>query len=351
LRALNALRAESTLNATKAALATLSLSLAASLSLPATSAWAREGVEVGDQSVLARLVPAEQLEQAAAQQYQQMALEARKQNALLPDQHPQVQRLRTIAKRIIPHSLSWNPRARQWQWQVIAINSKELNAFCMPGGKIAFYTGILDTLKLTDDEVAMIMGHEVAHALREHARERIGKQTGVRQGANVISGLLGLGGLGDSLLNMGGQLLTLTFSRQDESEADLIGMELAARAGYNPQAGVTLWQKMAAASKGAPPQFLSTHPSSKTRIQDIQASLPKVMPLYERAPKPSQRWDAPSRSGLNTQDPLELAYWGRGLGNGLGEDRSVRPAAAGCEAPGCDAASASRSAPAPWHVH
>ncbi|MBH1988393.1 MAG: M48 family metallopeptidase [Burkholderiales bacterium] len=288
------------------------LALGGALALSASPALAREGVEVGNPSVLARLVPAEQLEQAATQQYGQMVQQARQQNALLPDQHPQVVRLRTIAKRIIPHSLAWNKRAPQWQWQVIVIHSKELNAFCMPGGKIAFYTGILEQLKLTDDEVAMIMGHEVAHALREHARERIGKQTGVRLGANVISGLLGLGGLGDSLLNMGGQLLTLTFSRQDESEADLIGMELAARAGYNPQAGVTLWQKMAAASKGAPPQFLSTHPSSATRIQDIQASLPKVMPLFERAPKPQQRWDAPARSGLNALDPLQLSFWGRG---------------------------------------
>lgn len=291
----------------------LCVALAASL-MPASQASAREGVDVGGQSGFARLVPAEQLEQAAAQQYQQMALQARQQNALLPDNHPQVIRLRTIAKRIIPNSLSWNKRAKQWQWQVIAINSKELNAFCMPGGKIAFYTGILDQLKLTDDEVAMIMGHEVAHALREHARERIGKQSATRLGANVISGLLGLGGIGDALLNTGGQLLTLTFSRQDESEADLVGMELAARAGYNPQAGVTLWQKMAAAAKGAPPQFLSSHPSSSTRIQDIQANLPKVMPLYERASKPEQRWDAPARSGLNTVDPLELAYWGKGEG-------------------------------------
>jgi len=298
------------------------LALGGALALSASPVLAREGVEVGNPSVLARLVPAEQLEQAATQQYGQMVQQARQQNALLPDQHPQVVRLRTIAKRIIPHSLSWNKRAPQWQWQVIVINSKELNAFCMPGGKIAFYTGILEQLKLTDDEVAMIMGHEVAHALREHARERIGKQTGVRLGANVISGLLGLGGLGDSLLNMGGQLLTLTFSRQDESEADLIGMELAARAGYNPQAGVTLWQKMAAASKGAPPQFLSTHPSSSTRIQDIQASLPKVMPLFERAPKPQQRWDAPARSGLNALDPLQLSFWGRGEAR-LGTPRSA----------------------------
>ena len=300
----------------RARAAGLCLAVIAGLLVPGGGAWAREGVEVDKPSVLARLVPAEQLEQAAAQQYQQIALQAREQNALLPDNHPQVIRLRTIAKRIIPHALSWNPRARQWQWQVIAIQSKDLNAFCMPGGKIAFFTAILEQLKLTDDEVAMIMGHEVAHALREHARERIGKQSATRIGANVISGLLGLGGLGDSLLNMGGQLLTLTFSRQDESEADLVGMELAARAGYNPQAGITLWQKMAAASKGAPPQFLSTHPSSSTRIQDIQANLPKVMPLFERAPKPEQRWDAPARSGLNTQDPLELSYWGRGTGAG-----------------------------------
>lgn len=292
----------------------LCVALAASVAVPGGQAWAREGVDVGGQSGFARLVPAEQLEQAAAQQYQQMALQARQQKALLPDNHPQVIRLRAIARRIIPHSLSWNPRAKQWQWQVIAIHSKELNAFCMPGGKIAFYTGILDQLKLTDDEVAMIMGHEVAHALREHARERIGKQSATRLGANVISGLLGLGGLGDALLNTGSQLLTLTFSRQDESEADLVGMELAARAGYNPQAGVSLWQKMAAAAKGAPPQFLSSHPSSGTRIQDIQANLPKVMPLFERAPKPEQRWDAPARSGLNTVDPLELGYWGRGAG-------------------------------------
>ena len=298
----------------RAKAACLCLALSASVLAPVGLAWAREGVDVGGQSGFARLVPAEQLEQAAAQQYQQMALQARQQNALLPDNHPQVIRLRTIAKRIIPNSLSWNKRAKQWQWQVIAINSKELNAFCMPGGKIAFYTGILDQLKLTDDEVAMIMGHEVAHALREHARERIGKESATRLGANVISGLLGLGGIGDALLNTGGQLLTLTFSRQDESEADLVGMELAARAGYNPQAGITLWQKMAAAAKGAPPQFLSSHPSSSTRIQDIQANLPKVMPLYERASKPEQRWDAPARSGLNVADPLELAYWGKGEG-------------------------------------
>jgi predicted Zn-dependent protease len=185
----------------------------------------------------------------------------------------------------------------------------------MPGGKIAFYTGILDQLKLTDDEVAMIMGHEMAHALREHARERMGKSAATNIGARLLSGLLGLGSIGDSLLNNGAQLLTLQFSREDESEADLVGMELAARAGYDPRAGISLWRKMSAAAKGAPPQFLSTHPSSSTRIRDIEANLPKVMPLYDRAPKPEKRWDSPLQQGAvgaAEPDPLYLAFWGRG---------------------------------------
>ncbi len=244
-----------------------------------------EGVRVGGNSKLTRLVPASQVEQAATQQYGELLAQAKAQGALAPDNHPQVVRLRAIAQKIIPFATPWNARAKGWTWEVNLIGSKEINAFCMPGGKIAFYTGILDQLQLTDDEVAMIMGHEVAHALREHARERMAKGVATRAGASILSGLLGLGGTGDALMNMGGQLLTMKFGREDESEADLVGMELAARAGYNPQAGVSLWQKMGAASKGAPPQFLSTHPSGKNRIKDIQANLPRVMPLYERAKK------------------------------------------------------------------
>jgi predicted Zn-dependent protease len=176
------------------------------------------------------------------------------------------------------------------------LGGKELNAFCMPGGKIAFFYGILAQLQLDDDEVAAIMGHEVAHALREHARERMGKTAATRIGASVLSAFLGLGGTGDALLNMGGQLLTLKFSREDESEADIVGMELAARAGYDPKAGVTLWQKMLATGKGAPPQFLSTHPSGATRIQDIEAKLPKVTPIFAGADKPPRRFEPPPKT-------------------------------------------------------
>ncbi len=294
----------------RSSMSAVCLALALVWAMP--GAQAREGVDVGKESGFTRLVPAEQVEAAAQQQYGQMVQEARNQRALLPDNHPQVMRLRAIAKRIIPFSLLWNRRAGQWQWQVVVLQSKELNAFCMPGGKIAFYTGILEQLQLTDDEVAMVMGHEIAHALREHARERMGKGAATRLGANLISGLLGLGSVGDSLLNMGGQLLTLKFSREDESEADLVGMELAARAGYDPRAGVSLWRKMSSASKGAPPQWMSTHPASSTRINEIEQNLAKVLPLYERAPKPDVRFDAPAKTGAYLGQPLPLALWGRG---------------------------------------
>jgi predicted Zn-dependent protease len=253
--------------------------------------------EVGRTSRLARLVPAEQVEAAAAQQYRTMMREAQAQRALAPDDHPQVRRLRAIAQRIIPFGPAWNPRARDWPWEVNLLGSPQINAFCMPGGKIAFFMGILQKLQLDDDEVGAIMGHEAAHALREHARERMAKTAATRLGAGLVSSLLGLGGTGDALLNMGGQLLTLRFSREDETEADLVGLDLAARAGYRPQAAVTLWQKMTAASQGAPPQFLSTHPAGSTRIRDLQARLSRVAPLYAAAAKPGQRFGPPPRSG------------------------------------------------------
>lgn len=257
-----------------------------------SGAWAqavpREGVDVGGNSVFSRIVSAERLEHEAAQQYRQMLEQADSKKALAPATDPQLRRLRAIAQRIIPYVSTWNPRARAWKWEVNLIGSRQINAFCMPGGKIAFYTGILEQLKLTDDEVAMVMGHEIAHALREHARERMGKNAATNIGANLLSQVLGLGQLGQTVTHYGAQLLTLQFSREDESEADLVGMELAARAGYDPRAGVSLWQKMSAANKNAPPQWLSTHPSGKTRIKEIQDNLPRVLPLYERAPRPGK---------------------------------------------------------------
>jgi predicted Zn-dependent protease len=257
-----------------------------------------EGVrrDVGKESKFTKLVPAEQVEQAAAQQYAQMLKQAQQQRALAPETHPQLQRLRYISQRLIPHAEPWNARAKQWRWEVNLLGSKDLNAFCMPGGKIAFYYGILSQLQLSDDEVATIMGHEIAHALREHARERMGKTAATRIGASLLSSLFGLGNTGDALLNMGGQLLTMKFSREDESEADIVGMEIAARGGYDPRAGVTLWQKMLTASKGAPPEFMSTHPAGETRIKDIQDKLPRVAPIHARASRPDRQFGPPAKA-------------------------------------------------------
>ena len=248
----------------------------------------REGVQVGQPSVFANMIPAARLERDAALQYQQTLAQAEQNRALGHADHPQVLRLRAIAQRIIPFAQAWNPRAERWNWEVNLIGSQQINAYCMPGGKIVFYTGLLNGLRLNDDEVAMVMGHEIAHALREHARERMAKSAATnglaRIGGALASVWLGVDPhLTDAVARSGAHLATLEFSREDESEADLVGMDLAARAGFDPRAGVSLWKKMSAANKGAPPHWLSTHPSGTTRIADIEANLPKVMPLYQRA--------------------------------------------------------------------
>ena len=241
-------------------------------------------VDVGPASNLRKLVPAEDLENAATEQYAKLLSDAKAKGALAPPGEPQLQRLRNISSRLIPQAPQWNDRARGWRWEVNLLGSKEINAFCMPGGKIAFYTGILQQLKLSDDEAAMIMGHEMAHALREHARARIAKSQGTSMGLSALSQLFGLGQIGDVVANLGTQLLTLRYSRDDETDADLVGLELAARGGFNPQAAVSLWEKMAQAGGGAGgPSFLSTHPSGPQRIQHLQANVPKVQGLYQRA--------------------------------------------------------------------
>jgi Zn-dependent protease with chaperone function len=242
-----------------------------------------DGVKVGESGGLKNMVPALQLEQAASKQYADMKVGAAKKNALAPENHPDLIRIRAIAKQLLPYAQVWNPQAQNWKWEINLFVSDEVNAFCMPGGKIAFYTGILQKLKLNDDEVATVMGHEIAHALREHARERIATAQVTNLGANILSQALGLGNLGNQALGQGLQLVTLSFSRSDEKDADLVGMDLAARAGYDPRAGISLWQKMSALPKSAPPEWLSTHPSGESRIAEIQKNLFDVMPLYAKA--------------------------------------------------------------------
>jgi predicted Zn-dependent protease len=241
-----------------------------------------EGVSVGKPSMLRNLVPAKQLEQQASLQYQTLKQQASTQKALATDKNPQLKRLRGIAARIIPYASKFNPRANEWQWEINLLKSKQLNAFCMPGGKIAVYSGLLETLKLTDDEVAIVLSHEIAHALREHARARMAKGELTNFGVALLGQTIGSGRY-NGMLQAGGSLLTLKFSRSDETDADIVGLELSSRAGYDPRAGLSLWRKMTASSNGAPPQWLSTHPSGMNREQEIQRHLPEVMPLYEKA--------------------------------------------------------------------
>ncbi|MFZ6641335.1 M48 family metallopeptidase [Undibacterium sp. TC4M20W] len=247
----------------------------------------QDGVKVGEMSVLRKLAPTGALESQAAAQYAQTMQVAEQKHALGPASHPQVIRLRAIAQKLIPYALKWNERAKQWKWEVNLIGSKQVNAYCMPGGKIAFYSGILDTLKLTDDEVAIVMGHEIAHALREHGAERAGKATVANVGIKLAELWAGAKGYDPNIAGgvAGGvaKFSMLAFSRGDETEADVVGLDIAARAGYDPRAGVALWQKMGMVSKGAPPQWLSTHPAGTTRIAEIRNHFTEVMPLYAHA--------------------------------------------------------------------
>ncbi len=240
-----------------------------------------EGVNVGDPSMLRKIVPAEQLEQSSATQYAALLSDNRGKGTLAADDDPQLGRLRRIAARITPEARRFNDHASKWAWEVNLIRSSEINAFCMPGGKIAFYTGIIDTLKLSDDEIAVVMGHEMAHALREHGREQIAKAGLTNVGTQVLT--QATGDSAGTLVKTGAGLLTLKFSRDDETDADLVGLELAARAGFDPRAGVSLWKKMAQAAKGAPMEWFSTHPSSDNRVATIERNLPAVLPLYKEA--------------------------------------------------------------------
>jgi predicted Zn-dependent protease len=229
------------------------------------------------------MLSSEQVNQLSAQAYQQTLKQASAKNVL--DQNSSMaRRVDAIAARLIAKAPIFRADAAQWQWQVSLIKSDEMNASCGPGGKILFYSGLIEKLQLTDDEIAAVMGHEIAHALREHGREAMSKAYGIQVAQQGASALFGLGqtsmALADTVVQYG---MTLPNSRSNENEADLIGLELAARAGYNPNAAISLWQKMGQASAGSPPEFMSTHPASSNRIAALQAAIPKVMPLYQQA--------------------------------------------------------------------
>lgn len=257
------------------------LALAFAAPSPAAEPPSSEGVDVKKSRLL--LLPKSTVENSAAQQYAQMMRGAAQKDALNNDRR-QVERLRDIARKLILPAARFNPDAQRWRWEVNLISSRSVNAFCMPGGKIAFFTGIISALQLTDDEVAAIMGHEIAHALLEHGRARMSEQVLKNVGVSIAAAVFNLGHLSTSMLAQATDLaVSLPFSRRHETDADLVGMELAARAGYDPRAAANVWRKMSKLGSNQPPQFLSTHPAHATRIKEIEANLPKVVPLYEAA--------------------------------------------------------------------
>lgn len=231
------------------------------------------------------LLPSEQLNQSYAQSYQATLDEANSKGEL-DKTSANAKRIQLIAGRLIAQAPTFRQDCAQWKWEANLIKSDEVNANCGPGGKIIFYTGLIDRLQLTDDEIAAVMGHEIAHALREHSREAMTRVYLTQTVGQVAASA----GVPKSILGVGSELvkysMTLPHSRQSENEADMIGLELAARAGYNPNAAISLWNKMSQVSDGAAmPEFLSTHPSSSSRIASLQAAIPKVMPLYQQAKK------------------------------------------------------------------
>ncbi len=245
-------------------------------------------IGIDRKQTMTTLVSSAQVDQQAAQEYAQVLATAQKKGLL--NQNPQeVQRVRAVAARLIPQVGVFREDALKWKWEVNVLTSKDVNAWCMPGGKIAVYTGLIEKLKITDDELAAVMGHEIAHALREHARERMGRQmatdTATSVGAIALEIFTGIRIDPQLAGTVSNAAFVLPNSRQNEQEADFIGVELAARAGYDPRAALTLWQKMGQASSGAPPEWLSTHPSNETRLKDLQSYVQKVMPLYEKAKK------------------------------------------------------------------
>ncbi len=260
----------------------LAVAIAATVLAPvAGSQPADAGVQVRKPRLM--LVPESVVNASAAQQYAQLKQQAAARRLLNADA-PQVARVRAIAQRLIAHGARFNPRAAAWAWEVNVIDTPAINAFCMPGGKIVVFDGLIDRLALDDDELAAVVGHEIAHALLEHGRARMSEALLKSVGINLAAAYFGLSDAGAALLAQAAQLaITLPYSRAHEIDADLAGLELAARAGFDPRAARRVWQKMAKAGGAQPPQFLSTHPGHATRIREIEAALPRVLPLYEAA--------------------------------------------------------------------
>ena len=227
-------------------------------------------------------VSREEVDAASAKAYAQLLQESQAKGVLNRDA-AMLARVQGVSRRLIAQTAAFRPDAPGWRWEVNLLTSDEVNAFCMAGGKIAVYSGIITKLQLSDDELAAVIGHEMAHALREHVREQVSEQQNLGLLAAIAGAALGSQTAAQGAGQLSQLVVGLPHSRRAETEADDIGVELAARAGFDPRAAVGLWDKMGRLGGGRPPEFLSTHPSPANRQQDLQRAAQVVMPLYQQA--------------------------------------------------------------------
>jgi len=270
--------AANTANATNPAGATRTSSTAGS-----SSDAARE-VRFGQAALFRRLIPSRMLEAQSAAEYEEIVRGAAHSDRLYPPTDPRVQRVRALVDQLQPYARKWSDRVKHWKWEVAVIRSPDIRMYCLPGGKIVVYGGLLDKVKLNENELGMLFGHEIAHAVREHVRERLGEQQTAQIQQGTVPQLFGLADLGVFPLGIGSQLFEMHYGRADETEADVIGSDIASRAGFDPRAAVTLWDKLAAATRSDRDQgFIYVHPYTPARREDILKRLPDMLPLYAKA--------------------------------------------------------------------
>lgn len=250
------------------------------LASPAASASA-PAADSGNSAMLRNRIPAAQLEQQAAEQYNALLAAASKEKRLLNDRQKPLQRVRLIGNKLIPYALKWNEQSRQWHWEINVIDGRAINALCLPGGKLVITTGMLERLHLSDNELAMLLGHEIAHALREHARDHA-QQDAAPLSARYVARRFGLTNM-EPATDGGTALLAVSYTRDDETEADVIGTEIAARAGYDPRAAVSLWTKLDGVNRLAKQPFVQAHPFDARRIVDLQKHMRDMLALYAKA--------------------------------------------------------------------
>ncbi|WP_322031526.1 M48 family metallopeptidase [Paraburkholderia sp. J76] len=241
-------------------------------------------VRFGNAAVYRNLIPSPMLEAQATAEFNEIVRGAAHSNRLYAESDPHVQRVRAFVDRLAPYAQKWSDRVKNWKWEVAVIRSNDIRMYALPGGKIIVYGGLLDRVKLNDNEFGMLLGHEIAHAVREHVRERLGEQQAAQIESGTVPQLFGLADLGVFPLGIGSQLVEMHYGRADETEADVIGSDIAARAGFDPRAALTLWDKLAAATRADRDQgFIYVHPYTPARRADIAKRLADMMPLYAKA--------------------------------------------------------------------